>query len=336
MNILVTGGSGYIGSHICIELIKIGYKVVVVDSLINSSIESIKRIEKLTESNIPFYKIDVRDRLELIKVFEKHNIEGVIHFAGLKAVEESITNPLKYYDNNLISTLTLLDVMKKFECKTIVFSSSATVYGNSPKVPIKEDSLLYASNPYGRSKIIIENFLQDLFISDESWRIAILRYFNPIGAHNSGLIGEDPISVPKNLMPFISKVAVGRLKKLKIYGGDYETSDGTGIRDYIHVVDLALGHIKALNFLDQKPTILAANLGTGRGYSVLEVVKAFEKASGREVPFEITERRPGDVAKCFADVTYAEEILNWKAQYNLSKMCEDSWRWQSKNPTGYN
>ncbi len=335
MNILITGGTGYIGSHASLELITSGHKIIVIDDLSNSSIESIKRVERLTDSNIPFYKIDISDRFELTKVFEKHTIDGVIHFAGLKAVEESIANPLKYYDNNLIGTLVLLEVMKKFDCKTIVFSSSATVYGNSPKVPIKESCSLYATNPYGRSKIIIENLLQDLFTSDKSWRIAILRYFNPIGAHNSGLIGEYPINFPNNLMPFISQVAIGQFEKLKIYGADYETPDGTGIRDYIHVVDLVQGHIKALNYLDQKPTILVVNLGTGRGYSVLEVVKAFEKVSGREIPYEIIEKRPGDVTKCYADVTYAEEILNWKAQYNLNRMCADSWRWQSKNPQGY-
>ena len=335
MNILVTGGTGYIGSHTCLELIERGHKIVVIDNLCNSSIGSIKRVERLTDSNIPVYKIDVRDKLELTKVFEKNAIDGVIHFAGLKAVDESIANPLKYYDNNLISTLILIEVMKKFDCKTIVFSSSATVYGDSPKVPIKENCLLCATNPYGRSKIIIENLLQDIFISDNSWHIAILRYFNPIGAHNSGLIGEDPMRTPNNLMPLISQVAVGRLEKLRIFGADYETPDGTGIRDYIHVVDLAQGHIKALNYLDQKPTILVANLGTGRGYSVLDVVKAFEKASGREIPYEITDRRSGDIAKCYADPSYAEEKINWTAQYDLNKMCEDSWFWQVKNPQGY-
>ena len=335
MNILVTGGTGYIGSHTCLELIKGGHNVVVIDNLCNSSIESIRRVESLTDSNIPFYKVDIRNGQELTKVFEKHTIDGVIHFAALKAIGESVGNPLKYYDNNVTGAIELLEVMRKFDCKTIVFSSSAAIYGGSYKVPIKEDFPLHGTNPYGKSKIIVENLLQDIFTSDDSWHIAILRYFNPIGAHSSGLIGEDPCNIPNNLMPYISQVAIGKLEKLRVFGGDYETPDGTGVRDYIHVVDLAKGHLKALHYLDQEPTILVSNLGTGKGYSVLDIVKAFENASGKNIPYEIVDRRDGDVAKNYADPSYAEEKLNWKAIHDLNKMCEDSWSWQSMNPQGY-
>ena len=295
-----------------------------------------KRVEFLTKSQIPFYKIDLRNREKVTKVFERHSIEGVIHFAGLKSVNESIENPLYYYDNNISSVFVLIEIMKKFDCKTFVFSSSATVYGDPQMVPIKEDFPLFCLNPYGRSKIVIEGFLKDLILSDNSWRIAILRYFNPVGADESGLIGEDPLNIPNNIMPYISQVAIGRLKKLQIFGGDYKTPDGTGIRDYIHVVDLSKGHIKALDYLNREQTLLVANLGTGRGYSVLDVVKTFESVSGKKIPYEIIDRRPGDAAISYADSSYAEEKLNWKAKYNLSKMCKDSWFWQTKNPSGYN
>lgn len=335
MKILVTGGAGYIGSHTCIELIKSGYEVVVVDNLCNSSFESLRRVERLTNCNIPFHKVDVRDKEALTKVFEQFSINGVIHFAGLKALAESITKPIEYYDNNVIGALTLADVMRKFECKTYVFSSSATVYGDPHTVPIKEDFPLSVTNPYGRSKLMIEEFLQDMFVADNTWNIARLRYFNPVGAHSSGLIGENPNDIPNNLIPYISQVAVGKLEKLSVFGGDYNTHDGTGVRDYIHVVDLAKGHVKALQALKDKPQVLTVNLGTGNGYSVLEMIKAFEKASGKAVAYQIVDRRPGDIATCYADPTYATEMLGWKAEYELNEMCEDTWRWQLQNPDGY-
>ena len=335
MKILVTGGAGYIGSHTCIELINAGFEVVIVDNLINSSIKVIERIESLVSCSIPFYEFDIRDKQRLTNVFQKHKIDGVIHFAGLKSVDESIKNPIEYYYNNLSSIFVLLNVMKEFECKNLVFSSSATVYGDQPKLPIKEDSTLSATNPYGQSKLMIEKVLQDVFASDKNWQIAILRYFNPVGAHKSGLIGEDPKDLPSNLLPYIAQVAMGKLEKLKIFGGDYDTFDGTGIRDYIHVVDLARGHIKALKTLKKKGQVLKVNLGTGKGFSVLEIVKAFEKASGKDVPYEIVERRAGDIAISFADSTYAKEKLNWESELDLEKMCEDTWRWQLKNPNGY-
>jgi len=335
MKILVTGGAGYIGSHTCFELIKAGYEVVVVDNLSNSCIEPLKRIENLTKTNISFHKLDIRNKDELIKVFEKNLIDGVIHFAGLKAVGESIENPIKYYDNNVTGTITLLTVMKKYDCKMFVFSSSATVYGNPHQVQVKEDFPLSSVNPYGRSKLIIENILEDIFESEKLWRFALLRYFNPIGAHQSGLIGEDPNGIPNNLLPFISKVAIGQFNKLSVFGGDYDTPDGTAIRDYIHVVDLAKAHVKALDYLNSKPQILKINLGTGQGYSVLEIVKAFELASGRHIPYEIVCRRNGDAPAYYADPTYAIETLGWKAEYGLREMCEDTWRWQMTNPEGY-
>ena len=333
--ILVTGGAGYIGSHTCIELIKASYEVVVVDNLSNSSLESLKRVEKLSSSEIPFYKVDVRDKDSLTEVFHQHSIDGVIHFAGLKSVGESLEMPFEYYDVNVSGTLILFDVMRTFNCKTFVFSSSATVYGNPHIVPIREDFPLSVVNPYGRSKLMIEEFLQDIFVSDESWKIALLRYFNPTGAHKSGLIGEDPHGIPNNLFPFVSQVAIGKLANLKIFGGDYDTPDGTGIRDYIHVVDLAKGHVKALKSLENKSQVLTVNLGRGKGYSVLEIVKAFEKASGKNVPYQIVDRRLGDIATCYADPTYAKEKLDWRAESNLDEMCEDTWRWQSKNPNGF-
>jgi len=335
MKILVTGGAGYIGSHTCIELIKAGYEVVVVDNLCNSSSESLRRVESLVGCNIPFHKVDVRDKAALTQVFAQYSIDGVIHFAGLKAVGESVEKPIEYYDTNVGGTFILTDVMSEFDCKTFIFSSSATVYGDPHTVPIKEGFPLSATNPYGRSKLMIEEFLQDVFVSDDSWHIALLRYFNPVGAHKSGLIGEDPNDIPNNLIPYISQVAAGKLEKLSVFGGDYDTPDGTGVRDYIHVVDLAKGHVRALQALENKPQVLTVNLGTGNGYSVLDMIKAFEKASGKDIPYQIVGRRPGDIATCYADSTFAAEKLDWKVEYDLDKMCEDTWRWQSKNPNGY-
>lgn len=335
MKILVTGGAGYIGSHTCIELIKAGYQVIVVDNLCNSSLESLRRVEKLSESDIPFYKVDVRDKTALAHVFEQHSVDGVIHFAGLKAVSESVENPIEYYDTNVGGTIALAEVMLEFNCKTFVFSSSATVYGDPHTVPIKENFPLSVTNPYGRSKLMIEEFLQDVFVADDSWYIALLRYFNPVGAHKSGLIGEDPNDIPNNLIPYISQVAAGKLEKLSVFGGDYDTPDGTGVRDYIHVVDLAKGHVKALQALEKKPQVLIVNLGTGNGYSVLDMIKAFEKASGKDIPYQIVDRRLGDIATCYADPSHAVKKLAWKAEYELDEMCKDTWRWQSMNPNGY-
>ena len=335
MKILVTGGVGYIGSHTCVELLKSGYEVVVVDSLCNASLEALKRVKKLADSDIPFHKVDVRDKAALTRVFKQYTIDGVIHFAGLKAVGESVEKPIEYYNTNVGGTFILAEVMRDFSCKTFVFSSSATVYGDPHTVPIKEDFPLSVTNPYGRSKLMVEEFLQDLFVADDRWHIALLRYFNPVGAHKSGIIGEDPNDIPNNLIPYISQVAVGKLEKLSVFGGDYDTLDGTGVRDYIHVVDLAKGHVKALQALENRPQVLTVNLGTGNGYSVLEMVKAFENASGKTVPYQIVDRRPGDIATCYADPSYATEILNWKAECELDEMCEDTWRWQSMNPDGY-
>jgi UDP-glucose 4-epimerase len=335
MKILITGGNGYIGSHTCIELIKAGYEIIVVDNLCNSSLESLKRVESLVGCSIPFYKVDVRDKKGLTGIFEKHSIDGVIHFAGLKSVGESIERPIDYYKTNVGGTFVLASVMLEFGCKTFVFSSSATVYGDPHTLPIKEDFPLSATNPYGRSKLMIEEFLKDIFVADESWHIGILRYFNPVGAHKSGLIGEDSNDDSNNLMPYISQVAAGKLDKLDVFGSDYDTSDGTGVRDYIHVIDLAKGHVKALKVLEKESQVLIVNLGTGSGYSVLDMIKAFEKASARDVPYQIVRRRAGDVAACYADPTYAKERLNWEAEYGLDEMCEDTWRWQSKNPNGY-
>ncbi|MDC1509786.1 UDP-glucose 4-epimerase GalE [Oceanospirillaceae bacterium] len=335
MKILVTGGVGYIGSHTCIELIKAGYEVVVVDNLHNSSLESLRRVEGLLDCSIPFHKVDIRDKVALTQVFEQYSIDGVIHFAGLKAVGESVEKPIEYYDTNVGGTFILADVMREFDCKTFIFSSSATVYGDPHTVPIKEDFPLSVTNPYGRSKLMIEEFLQDVFVSDNSWHIALLRYFNPVGAHKSGLIGEDPNNTPNNLMPYISQVAIGKLEKLSVFGGDYETHDGTGVRDYIHVVDLAKGHVKALQALEGESQVIIANLGTGNGYSVLDIVKAFENASGKNIPYKIVDRRPGDIATCYADPAFAMKKLDWKVEYELDEMCEDTWRWQSMNPNGY-
>lgn len=335
MNVLVTGGAGYIGSHTCQSLIEFGNKVVVVDNLSNSSLRSIQRVEEITRAKIAFYQIDVRDKPSLIKVFEQNDIDAVIHFAGLKSVSDSVIEPISYYQNNVIGTIILCEVMQYFGCKTFVFSSSATVYGDSKVVPIKENSPLSATNPYGQSKITVELFLRDLFESDNSWCIALLRYFNPVGAHKSGLIGEDPQGTPSNLMPYISQVAIGKIEKLSIFGNDYKTHDGTGVRDYIHVLDLAEGHLNVLEFLKRNPQVLTLNLGTGVGYSVLDIVKVFEKISGKKVPYEFVARRSGDISKCFADVTLAEKIISWRAIYGLEEMCLDTWRWQSMNPSGY-
>ena len=334
--ILITGGAGYIGSHTLVELSSAGYDFIVYDNLSNSSKESIIRVEKIINKSIIFEQGDIRDTDKLKEVFEKHSIDSVIHFAGLKAVGESVDQPIKYYDNNVVGTLRLLEVMKEFNCKKMVFSSSATVYGDPETTPIKENFPTGATtNPYGTSKHMIERILEDLYISDNTFKIAILRYFNPVGAHISGTIGEDPNGIPNNLMPFISQTAVGKRETLSVFGGDYDTHDGTGVRDYIHVVDLALGHVKALQKIDSIDEVLTVNLGTGNGYSVLDMIKAFEKASGKKVPYNIVDRRPGDIAKCFADPSFAKQVLDWEALRGIDQMCEDSWRWQSNNPDGY-
>lgn len=334
-NILVTGGAGYIGSHTCLELLQAGYKVIVVDNLSNSSQESLKRVQELTGQSLDFHQVDLLDREALDAVFASCSVDAVIHFAGLKAVGESVEIPLRYYHNNVTGTLMLCEVMREHDVKDIVFSSSATVYGDPHKVPITEDFPLSATNPYGQTKLMIENILRDLYRSDEAWNIVLLRYFNPVGAHASGRIGEDPNGIPNNLFPYITQVAVGKLSQLSVFGNDYPTRDGTGVRDYIHVVDLALGHLKALDRLPSNPGVVTYNLGTGRGYSVLEVVKAFEEASGKRVSYKITERRPGDIASCYADPTKAERELHWKAKKGIEEMCVDAWRWQSNNPNGY-
>ncbi len=333
--ILVTGGAGYIGTHTCVLLIEAGYEVVVFDNFSNSSKESLRRVEKIVDKKIPFVEGDIRSAADLEKAFSAYDISAVIHFAGLKAVGESVAEPLRYYDNNINGTLVLCEVMKKHNCKKIVFSSSATVYGDPHTTPITEDFPLSATNPYGRTKLFVEEILRDLQLSDEEWSVALLRYFNPVGAHASGSIGEDPNGIPNNLMPFIAQTAVGKRDCLSVFGGDYDTSDGTGVRDYIHVVDLADGHLKALNYLDDNSGVLTVNLGTGNGYSVLEMVKAFEKASNKEVAYKIVPRRAGDIAKCFADPSYAKKVLGWEAKKSVEQMCEDSWRWQSNNPNGY-
>ena len=335
MSILVTGGAGYIGSHACVELLKAGYEVVVIDNLSNSKEESIKRIREIAGKSVKFYKADLLDREALENIFNEQHIDSVMHFAGLKAVGESVSIPLKYYYNNITGTLILCEIMKKYGAKNLVFSSSATVYGDPHMVPISEDFPLSATNPYGRTKLMIEEILRDMYKADSDWNIAILRYFNPVGAHSSGKIGEDPNGIPNNLVPYITQVAIGKLKELKVYGNDYATPDGTGVRDYIHVVDLALGHLKALEKLEAKPGIVTYNLGTGKGFSVLEMVKAFSKASGREIPYKVTGRRPGDIAQCYADPSKAASELGWSAERTIEQMCADSWRWQITNPNGY-
>ena len=335
MTVLVTGGAGYIGSHAAVELLEHGYDIVVVDNLSNSSREAINRVKELTGKDFPFYEYDLLDYEAIEEVFRKHDFDSVIHFAGLKAVGESVEIPLKYYHNNITGTLNLCRIMQKYGVKKMVFSSSATVYGNPERVPIDESFPLQATNPYGRTKLMIEEILRDLHVADNSWRIALLRYFNPIGAHKSGRIGENPRGIPNNLMPYITQVAVGKREKLYVFGDDYDTHDGTGVRDYIHVVDLVRGHIKALEYLDKHEGVEAFNLGTGTGYSVLDIVKTFSEVNGVEIPYEITDRRPGDVAICYANPEKANRLLNWKAEYDLKQMCEDSWRWQVQNPNGY-
>jgi UDP-glucose 4-epimerase len=334
--ILVTGGAGYIGSHTVVELLQSGHDVLVYDNLCNSSVESLKRISRITGRDVTFVEGDVRDGELLQRVFRENDISAVVHFAGLKAVGESVSKPLEYYENNFAGTMILMQVMEEFGVKRIVFSSSATVYGDPASVPICEDFPTGGTtNPYGTSKYMVERMLADKCVADPSWSAIVLRYFNPVGAHTSGLIGEDPNDIPNNLLPYISQVAVGRLERLSVYGSDYPTADGTGVRDYIHVVDLALGHLAALDKLSRSTGYEAVNLGTGNGYSVLEMVRAFEAASGRPVPYDIVGRRPGDIAVCYADPAYAYESLGWRAERGLAEMMEDAWRWQSQNPNGY-
>lgn len=335
MAILVTGGAGYIGSHTCIELLNSGYDVVVVDNLCNSSEESLKRVKQITGKELTFYEVDLLDKEALHQVFQKEKIEAVIHFAGLKAVGESVAKPLEYYYNNVTGTLVLCDVMRSFGVKNIVFSSSATVYGNPATVPIREDFPLSVTNPYGRTKLMLEEILRDVYVADPAWNVILLRYFNPIGAHKSGLIGEDPKGIPNNLAPYITQVAAGKLEVLGVFGDDYDTPDGTGVRDYIHVVDLAVGHVKAIEKLQAAPGVCTYNLGTGCGYSVLDLIKAFSKACGKEIPYAIKPRRPGDIATCYADASLAKQELGWEAVRGVEEMCEDAWRWQNHNPQGY-
>lgn len=336
MHILVTGGAGYIGSHTVIELLNAGHSVAVVDNLVNSSRLAMQRVEKITGRQIPFYETDIRDREGLRKIFAEHSFDCCIHFAGLKAVGESVQKPLEYYDNNISGTLVLLEEMRNAGCKNIIFSSSATVYGNPAVMPITESCPKgHCTNPYGNTKSMLEEILRDLHVADNEWNVVLLRYFNPIGAHNSGLIGENPNGVPNNLMPYITQVAAGKLKELHVFGNDYPTPDGTGVRDYIHVVDLAKGHVKALKAIDDKCGIEVYNLGTGIGYSVLDLVKAFEKANGIKIPYVIDQRRAGDVAACYSDPSKACEKLGWKAELGIEDMCRDSWNWQKNNPNGF-
>jgi len=335
MQILVTGGAGYIGSHTVLELLNAGHEVIVVDNLSNSKEEALRRVQALTGRALTFYRVDLLDREALTAVFARHAVDAVIHFAGLKAVGESVSMPLRYYHNNVTGTLVLCEVMQAAGVRNLVFSSSATVYGEPETVPITEDFPLSATNPYGRSKLMIEEILRDLHVADAAWNIALLRYFNPVGAHASGRIGEDPSGIPNNLLPYIAQVAVGKLPYLRVFGGDYPTPDGAGVRDYIHVVDLALGHLKALDKLAQNPGVVTYNLGTGRGYSVLEMVAAFEKACGRAIPYQIVDRRPGDIPTSYADPSLAAAELGWRAVRDVDAMCADAWRWQSQNPHGY-
>ena len=336
MNVLVTGGAGYIGSHTCVELLQQDMGVVVVDNLVNSSAKAIERVQQITGKHVDFYQKDVRDREAMHAIFEKHDIDCVIHFAGLKAVGESVAMPLEYYDNNLFSTVTLCEVMRDHGVKNIVFSSSATVYSGDNEMPLREASRTgMCTNPYGWTKYMSEQILRDTAKADEDWAIVLLRYFNPIGAHSSGLIGEDPRGIPNNLMPFIAQVAVGRREYLNVFGNDYDTHDGTGVRDYIHVVDLARGHVAAINYMQQHKGESVFNLGTGNGYSVLDMVHAFEKVTGKKVPYRIAPRRPGDLATVYASPDKSAEELGWKAEYGLEDMCRDTWAWQSKNPMGY-
>lgn len=334
MSILVTGGTGYIGSHTVVELINKGYDVVIVDNLSNSKYEVTNRIKTITNKTVNFYQIDVCDKASLKEVFKRHSIDAVIHFAGLKAVGESTVMPIKYYENNIMSTLSLIEVMKEFNCKNLIFSSSATVYGPQDVMPIKEDASLSATNPYGRTKLFIEYILKDLYSADKNWNIALLRYFNPVGAHPSGLIGEDPNGIPNNLCPYITQVAVGKLPFLRVFGNDYDTIDGTGVRDYIHVIDLAIGHLCAIEKLKSNPGLVIYNLGTGKGYSVLEMVKAFEKATGKEIKYKIVDRRAGDIGSCYADATKAYNEMNFKTLKTIDDMAKDAWNFQKMNPDG--
>jgi len=332
---LVTGGAGYIGSHTVLRLLEEQRPVLVLDNLVNSSREALRRVERITGRTVTFVEGDIRDGALLDRLFAEHDIGAVIHFAGLKAVGESVAQPLRYYDYNVVGSLRLFEAMQRAGVRTLVFSSSATVYGDPATVPIREDFPLSATNPYGATKLHIEDMLRDLHRADPQWRIALLRYFNPVGAHESGLIGEDPSDTPNNLMPYVAQVAVGKRERLNVFGGDYSTPDGTGVRDYIHVMDLAQGHLAALDALLGQGGLITTNLGTGRGYSVLEMIRAFEKASGRPVPHAVVERRPGDVAVCFADPAHAEQVLGWRARRGIDEMCADHWRWQERNPTGY-
>lgn len=333
--ILVTGGAGYIGSHMCVELLQAGHQVVVLDNLSNSCAASIDAVQRITQRDLHFVSGDVRDADLLARLFDENQIDGVLHFAGLKAVGESVSEPTRYYDNNINGTLCLIQAMTAAECKTLVFSSSATVYSGSAKSPIEESAPTGAINPYGRSKLMVERILSDVSAADPAWRISLLRYFNPVGAHPTGEIGEDPQDIPNNLMPYISQVAVGRLEKLQVFGADYDTVDGTGVRDYIHVVDLVRGHLKALDYLAGSPGINVHNLGTGQGYSVLQALRAFEKVSGKDIPFEVVGRRAGDLAISYANPSKAHDELGWRAEYDLERMCDDIWRWQSRHPMGY-
>ena len=336
MSILVTGGVGFIGSHTVVELQNAGYDVVVLDNLCNANPKVLDRIEAITGKKVPFYQADIRDREALNEIFDKENIDSVIHFAGLKAVGESVQKPLEYYDNNISGTLVLVDVMRQHGCKNIIFSSSATVYGDPAFVPITEECPKgVCTNPYGWTKSMLEQILSDIQKADNEWNVVLLRYFNPIGAHKSGTIGENPNGIPNNLMPYITQVAVGKREELGVFGDDYDTPDGTGVRDYIHVVDLALGHVKVLKKIEEKAGLKIYNLGTGCGYSVLDVVHNFEKASKVKIPYSIKPRRAGDIATCYADASKAKEELGWEAQYGILEMCEDSWRWQKNNPNGY-
>ena len=337
MRILVTGGAGYIGSHTCVELLNAGYEVVILDNLYNSSKKAVDRIEEITGKKVTFYENDMLDKDALEKLFSKEQIDCVIHFAGLKAVGESVAKPLEYYKNNIQGTLTLVEVMREHGCKNIIFSSSATVYGDPAFVPITEECPKGTpTNPYGWTKSMLEQILTDLHTADEEWNVILLRYFNPIGAHKSGKIGEDPKGIPNNLLPYVAQVAIGKLECVGVFGNDYDTPDGTGVRDYIHVVDLAIGHVKAIDKINEKPGVKVYNLGTGNGYSVLDVINAFSKACGHDVPYQIKPRRPGDIATCYADAGLAKKELGWEAQYGIEEMCADSWRWQSMNPNGYN
>ncbi|CAM3581328.1 UDP-glucose 4-epimerase GalE [Erysipelothrix urinaevulpis] len=335
MKILVTGGAGYIGSHTCVELLNQGHEVVVLDNLSNASEIALERVKEITGKDLTFYKKDLLNIEDINDVFENETIEAVIHFAGLKAVGESVAHPLWYYENNITGTLNLCKVMAKHDVKNIIFSSSATVYGTPEVVPIVEDSPLSTTNPYGSTKLMLEQILQDLHVADEAWNVVILRYFNPIGAHHSGIIGEDPKGIPNNLIPYITQVAVGKLDELTVFGDDYDTPDGSGVRDYIHVVDLAQGHVDALKRLNPNDGVSIYNLGTGQGYSVLDMVEAFSEVVGKEIPYVIKERRPGDIATCYAQADKAKREIGWEAKKDLKTMCEDSWRWQSNNPNGY-